>query len=74
MTFFTPGTGGLLISGDSAGRTLADIMTSTSVTPGIRATRSRARLRIVSREPEAGVNNSIVNATRPSSIRTAFTY
>src|SRR5687768_18121591 len=73
MTFFTPSTGALLISGEIAALTLAVIWTCTEVTPGIRATTSCARPRIVSFVEDIGVASSIVKATRPPSICTLRT-
>ena len=61
MTFFTPGIGALLTSGDTAARTWAVIVMSTSVTPAIAITAARACSFICSLTGHAGVVSSIVN-------------
>ena len=69
MTFFTPGTGCLVKSDPSTGRTLKVIFTSTAVTPGSFATASPAWLAsrsLAGERPAVAV--SIVNVTRPPSI------
>src|ERR1043166_4194980 len=66
MMFFTPGSGARAPSPTPLERTLAVMLTSTALTPGIAITTALAWSRIWSFTGHAGVVNSIVNETVPA--------
>src|SRR3954469_23980089 len=73
ITFLTPGTGCLLKSDEGTARTFAVMSISTCDTPGILPTAARACSRMVSRAADPWMACSMVNTTRPPSMRRFLT-